>query len=285
MRRSLRRADLVVANTPAARVAYIELADLDPDRVVTIPNGFDPADFRSAENGHRGAEFVIGHAGTLHDPSPPLAQGPKARLRWRWRQVDEAGRSARYLIEALALTRGAGDGPPEPVRLDLVGHVHPGHLRLAQLLGVDGRIVERGYESHATAIAILSRADMIFVPLHGVPSGERALVVPGKLYEALATGRRLLAALPEGDAADLVRLTGAGPVVAPGDVEGLRSAIEDERDAVGHGARAGAPAALLDPFTRVRLVERFADALDATRNGRPQRSDDPWQETRGLAGE
>lgn len=283
MRRSLRRADLVVANTPAARVAYIELADLDPDRIVTIPNGFDPADLPSVENRHRGAEFVIGHAGTLHDPSPPLAQGPKARLRWRWRRVDEAGRSARYLIEALALTRGAGASPPGPVRLELVGHVHPGHLRLAQRLGVESRIVERGYEPHATAIAILSRADMIFVPLHGVPSGERALVVPGKLYEALATGRRLLAALPEGDAADLVRLTGAGSVVAPGDVEGLRSAIEDEREAVGDGARAGAPAALLVPFTRGRLVERFADALDAARTGRPQRSDDPWQEARGLA--
>lgn len=46
-----------------------------------------------------------------------------------------------------------------------------------------------------------------------------AWTVPSKLYEALATGKHVTAILA-GEAADIVRSTGAGDVVAPGDDSG-----------------------------------------------------------------
>ncbi|HUP22009.1 MAG TPA: group 1 glycosyl transferase, partial [Thermoanaerobaculia bacterium] len=48
----------------------------------------------------------------------------------------------------------------------------------------------------------------------------------GKVFEYLAAGRPILAVVPpDGAAADLIREAGAGVVVAPDDVQGIRDAL------------------------------------------------------------
>jgi glycosyltransferase involved in cell wall biosynthesis len=52
-------------------------------------------------------------------------------------------------------------------------------------------------------------------------------VLSGKVFEYLAAGRPILAAVPpDGAAAALIRETGAGVVVAPDDVAGMRAALQ-----------------------------------------------------------
>jgi hypothetical protein len=58
-----------------------------------------------------------------------------------------------------------------------------------------------------------------------VPPGHRSLIVPGKTYEYLASGKPILACLPEGDARDLVKAAGAGPVADPTSVEQIVQGI------------------------------------------------------------
>ena len=56
---------------------------------------------------------------------------------------------------------------------------------------------------------------------------------PGKVYEYIAAGRPILAVVPpDGAAAELVRETGAGVVVAPDDVEGIRDALVEHARAI-----------------------------------------------------
>jgi hypothetical protein len=51
-------------------------------------------------------------------------------------------------------------------------------------------------------------------------------VLSAKVFEYIAAERPILAAVPpDGAAADLIRETGTGVVVAPEDVEGLRDAL------------------------------------------------------------
>ena len=51
-------------------------------------------------------------------------------------------------------------------------------------------------------------------------------MLSGKVFEYLAAGRPILAVVPpDGAAAELIRETGAGVVVAPDDVEGIRAAL------------------------------------------------------------
>ena len=53
-------------------------------------------------------------------------------------------------------------------------------------------------------------------------------MLTAKVFEYLAAGRPILAVVPpDGQAAELVRETGAGVVVAPGDVEGIAAALRD----------------------------------------------------------
>ena len=53
-------------------------------------------------------------------------------------------------------------------------------------------------------------------------------MLSGKVFEYLAAGRPILAVVPpDGAAAELIRETDAGVVVAPDDVEGIRGALED----------------------------------------------------------
>jgi hypothetical protein len=52
-----------------------------------------------------------------------------------------------------------------------------------------------------------------------------------KVYEYLASGRSILAAVtPDGAAAELVREVGAGSVVDPDDIEGMVGALTEPRD-------------------------------------------------------
>ena len=166
------------------------------------------------------------------------------------------------------------------VRLDLCGEVDPSNLRLAAQLGIADRVSHRGYVPHADAVEALRTASAVFVPLHDVPAGERALVVPAKLYEALASGRPVLAALPPGDAADLVRASGRGVVAGPRDVEGLAAGIE--------ALASGAPGpdrgkSVLARFERRRLARDLAGAVRAVLAGTAIDVGDPFAAARDLA--
>jgi len=70
--------------------------------------------------------------------------------------------------------------------------------------------------------AILALGDVQLVSLQDQPLFRATL--PSKLQGVLAAGRPVIGAL-SGDAADVVRASGAGPVVTPGSAADLAGAI------------------------------------------------------------
>jgi glycosyltransferase involved in cell wall biosynthesis len=101
-------------------------------------------------------------------------------------------------------------------------------------------------------------ADLLFLPMQKLPPGMRATIVPGKTYEYLASGRPILAAVPEGDARDLVLAAGTGLVCEPDDVEGMAAIIRGQID------RGHAPTVATDvgEYEYRQLTRRVADVLD-----------------------
>jgi hypothetical protein len=84
--------------------------------------------------------------------------------------------------------------------------------------------------------------------------GRGRAVLSAKVFEYLAAERPILAAVPlDGAAADLVRETGAGVVVAPDDVDGLRDALVRLEGDWRAGKLNGTP---LSPDVRARLSRR-----------------------------
>jgi glycosyltransferase involved in cell wall biosynthesis len=281
MQRALRSADCVIANVPEAAAAYVELG-ADPERTVVVPNGYDDEDFAREQPVvlPRDGRFQIVHMGTLHavDAEPGLTRNTP--LLRRHRQIEPLGRTGYYLLHALSLLRQRSPAIYGKIAVHLYGNVDASHRAIVDRLGVGDALALHGYVPHRESIAALCGADAVFVPLHGVPADERALVVPGKLYEALASERAVLAALPPGDGADLVRHLRAGLVVAPTDAPALAAAIEAMVERHGQGQPlGGCRRSDLLPFTRRRLTARFAEILRAVVAGRTAIAvADPWQE-------
>ena len=111
-------------------------------------------------------------------------------------------------------------------------------------------------------------ADLLFLPMHDLPAGRRARLVPGKTYEYLASGRPLLAAVPDGDARDLVSRYADAYVCRPTDVAAMTAAI---REAAAVKATQGrlpdAPRPGLEAYERSRLARQLSDVLTACAGG------------------
>jgi glycosyltransferase involved in cell wall biosynthesis len=262
MGRSLASASAIVMNTPeAAERLRSRLPSLSQIPVVTIPNGFDVRDFGGAAPKRTDGAFRIVHAGYLHT-SLGLRQRATAVqhrvLGGSPKGLDILSRSHVHLLAAIDRLRERD--PSVPVELHLAGE-----LSLVDIQLVRDRPYVRmhGYLSHADSVSLVKSADLLFLPMQDLPPGHRATIVPGKTYEYLAAARPILAAVPEGDARDLLLASGAAKVCAPSDVTAMVTALEGELERWRSGRPAQCPSeALLARFSRARLAEDLATVLD-----------------------
>jgi glycosyltransferase involved in cell wall biosynthesis len=212
-----------------------EMRERDPrGRVVHISNGSDFDDFAGLEY-HRGDRFRITHTGSFfgrRDPRPFLTALARvddvvARFVGDFRSAD------REWAEALEL----GD------RLQLVPYAP---------------------RRHALELQRDSEALLLLIPDAG---GRGRGVLSGKVFEYLAAERPILAVVPpDGAAADLLRETGAGIVVAPDDVDGIARELTALRDGWRAGALDGTPLSddwrrKLSRQTRVEELARLLEEL------------------------
>jgi glycosyltransferase involved in cell wall biosynthesis len=112
---------------------------------------------------------------------------------------------------------------------------------------------------HEKIPTLLASADIALVPLRRHIPGA----LPSKLFEAMAAGVPVVLAA-DGEAAQIVRETHAGMVVAPGDVEGLVSALNrlaaDPMARKQMGARGRD--ACISRFNRAGILDSFIDMLE-----------------------
>lgn len=233
MTATLCAADGVVANTPESRAAILaRLPGLNPERVVAIPNGFDAEDFNAgpaAVAGPSAPLFRLVHTGSFLTEQVSRYRGPLGWLRWlkhyRPEPLDPSGRTPVHLLRAVARLRAAGHPAGTEFRLVHVGPVDAATQRCFDQSGVSAAVECLGYLPHTRSVAQVLSADALFLHLHGLPSGHRSLIVPGKTYEYLAAGRPILGCLPQGDARELVERTGRGYCADPCDAADIARAL------------------------------------------------------------
>jgi glycosyltransferase involved in cell wall biosynthesis len=240
------RADQGVARLVSGRARAVtcvadfiadEIRALDPKGdVVVIPNGCDFDDFAGLAY-HPADRFRITHTGSFfgkRDPRPFL------------RALDASG------LDVLAR---------------FVGDFRSSDREWAAELGLGDRLELIPYAPRAEALELQrdSEALLLLVPEAG---GRGRGVLSGKVFEYLAAGRPILAAVPpDGAAAELIRETGAGVVAAPDDEEALAAALVELH---GRFVNGGLGDVELSDEDRERLsrrarVEETADLLRSLR--------------------
>ena len=205
-RRCLAGATRVVFTTRSQLERHVEVfPELEREKCVVIPNGWEPAD---------APEFEI-------DGDPPSARGDEGPLTISFTGNLGNHTLPRAFLQCLAesIRRRPALGRfrfrfvgqrSERAESQLASFPHP------QMLRIDDQVPK----DEVPRILHESTGLLLLNP----PAFER--YIPGKLYEYLAAGRPILVYGEGGEVARLVARLGAGYVVTDGDPEGLADALE-----------------------------------------------------------
>jgi len=231
MRAALAAADGVVMNVLGARRAAEAVEPrrgMHPYGVVT--NGWEESDFADLPDVPKGEHLRIRFAGSFvcrFFRERSLLRRLRARLRGRGETIDERGRSPLFLLEAIRSlrddrsTRAIG----ESFRLELAGTPEPETQAIVDESGCTDIVRMLGYLPHDQSTRFIAGADALLLPMHGLPAGATARMVPGKLYEYFGTGRPILGLCPVGDAREWIARDPRSRVANPVDAREIATRL------------------------------------------------------------
>jgi hypothetical protein len=265
MRALLGTAAAIVMSTPeAAARLQAHSPEFERKPVVSIPNGFDPRHFEGARPVRSDGAFRIVHTGYLHTHLGLRARHQtsfaRRRLGGAVPGVDILTRSHVFLLEAIEELKREKPALAAPIELHLAGVLSATDREVARGSNVVRAV---GYLPHDETVALMRAADLLFLPMHDLPPGTRATIVPGKTYEYLAALRPILAAVPDGDARDLLSEAGGALLCRPPDVGAIKEILVGQLHRFVNGEPGPVPdPAVIARYEYPRLAERLAHVLD-----------------------
>ena len=239
----LEGADAVVTVSDPLRASLEAKGARGP--VVTIRNGFDPADFDGPPEPVRTDRFEVAYVGTLYEV-PTSFLDAVADLRYR----GDLGRAA----------------------LRFVGSVPEGLAEAADARGLGGLVEVVPAVPHAEAVRAMRRAALLLLTIE--PWSYADAIVPGKTFEYLASGRPVLGLGPVGgEAASIVRAAGAGRVVPHTDGAAVADVLREHYAAWAAGTPLpGAQPDALAPYARPAQAADLAALVRSLVSGRVPRA-------------
>lgn len=266
MEHALRSAALIIMNTPEAaarcRAAFPSLRAIP---IIHLTNGYDAEDFAGDPGSGDPRHFTIVHAGAMHTAAG-LKQERQAGLYGTLGKLVDGvkllPRSHFYLVRAIERWLAEDPSIAATLRLEFVGVPTAEDRALVEASPVAPFTTFTGYLQHSESVARVRRADLLFFPMHSLAAGARATIVPGKAYEYIASGRPVLAAVPEGDARDFLAESGNATICPPDDVDAILRGLKARFAAW----RAGESPRPVDPafaqrFERGALTAKLAGHL------------------------
>jgi glycosyltransferase involved in cell wall biosynthesis len=247
-------ADRVTVVSEAMAALYRKrYPEIPPERFICLPNGFDSDDWRRADlaaapAGDRDAprRFVLLHAGQLaHRPT------------------------VRTLLEAARLVRDRDPRARAELCIRFMGGNEEIGARELGRYGLGEALEFLPSQPHVESLVSMRRAAALLLLGHG--GCADSVLYTGKLYEYASSGRRVLAILDDGPAAELIRSTGAGAVIRPGDVEGVATTLLGWLQSWRAGTDLSVPVspALLDRWERRNLAVRASEILSEIASAKP----------------
>jgi len=237
-KRLLKTSDVVSVTCAATAKSFQDLyPSLSKDKFIEITNGFDAEDFA---------------------PSGCL-QFDTFTITWTGRFQGKKKYSS-ALFQALRELRQEHPGLSSEIRVIFAGAFQEQGYGLLKEWGLEDMVEPVGYVPHHKSVELLLKSHVLLLMLNDELGTE--LTYPGKLFEYLAAQKTILALVPEGATAALIRDMKAGPIVPPDDVEAIKQAILDLYNQYKQGNSLSKSYNNLQRFERRSLTKRLAQCLD-----------------------
>jgi len=200
----LTQADYVTVAFDSIKNALIKKHPFLKSKIATITNGFDPEDFKNLKIHKKTGKFTILHVGSIYGllTAKPFLIALK--------ELVEEKKEFREKLEAVFVGNYGRETPLLVRRYGLEENV---------------RFVE--YVPHRKSLEFMvnSQALLLLITIEG-SKGEG--IIPGKLFEYLASRKPIIAIASEnGLAAKMIKSANAGTIVSPRRLRGIKKAISD----------------------------------------------------------
>jgi glycosyltransferase involved in cell wall biosynthesis len=238
----VRRADRVVAVTEELAADFRDRLD---GNAVCIPNGWDPEELS-------------------YDSGPVGSEAPAERTRLVYTGQLGAGTSWRRPEPFFAALEQFYEQEPEvAARLEFVvaGRQSPRDAALLASVGHRDAVKDLGEISHEEALRLQRSAAALMLCTD-------SSAATSKVFEYLAAGRPILHVGGQGAAARILRETGSGVTVPPGDMDGIVDRLREiARGSFGHDLEPRG----IERYSYPRLAEEMAAVIeDAVAHRREQ---------------
>jgi len=236
----LEAAERVVFTSEATRVDYLRrYPRLDAAKVAVITNGYDEEDFAPLEGrAPAGEKMQILHAGQLNPERP-----------------------ARPFLDGLRLFLDRTPGAAGRLGVRFIGPAYAGDREDAGRLGLEACVSFEPPQTHGRIVVEMLASHLLL--LLEQDSERGALILPGKIFEYLRSGRPILGLLPPGAAWRMIEDLEAGKCFRPADYKGVARELgrHYERFVCGEAPLPGASRGPLAGHERRVLARRWVETL------------------------
>lgn len=203
-------------------------------RVEVITNGFEESDFRIGK--FISNKFKITYSGGLEFARNPLVV---------WEALKE-------LIQENQEFKS-------DFELEFYGNLSQDVENSILENGLENHLIKKGYVSHKDAIQGIKNADLLLIT--NFPDEKSKGIIPGKLFEYMATGNPILAIGPkDGDVAKILKETQSGSYFTHFQKEEVKSFILEEfKKWKTEDIRLATPR--IDPYSRKNLTQKLVQII------------------------
>lgn len=213
-----------------------EFNQLNPKRLVMIPNGYDTTDVKITDAALDKA-FTISHIGTMN-----------------------AARNPEVIWKALKQLCDENIFFKKDLKIQLIGKVDYSVLESLNFYDLEDKAVKTDYLPHDQAIKHQQSSQVLLLIINNTPNAKGILT--GKFFEYIASGRPVLGVGPsDGDAAAILNDTKAGQMVDFGDVATAVKVLK-EWYAMYQEKRLTVETSAVEKYSRRSLTESLAMLLD-----------------------
>jgi glycosyltransferase involved in cell wall biosynthesis len=212
-----------------ARYPFLSYHDVD-----IVSQGFDPEDFKLTGGIERArGKMRITYAGIFWEDRVP-----------------------NFFLQALRNLFEEKPGLRDKVEACFVGNFRDENLKIVEQLGLQDMVRVLGYLPHKECVRHLMASDVLWM-IVGDEFGS-----PGKTYEYIGAGKPILGCAPEGFVKSTI-LEAGGKVVAPDDIAGIKSAIEEYIIQFEKKSLKGPNPDVVEKYSRVNLTGQLVKIFES----------------------